>query len=97
MADAAAHRGMDPKEISFVGSLRALEHMLPRMRSAPAHRLPVLYAQLLEDISAARIDRPRRARHYPRVVKIKMSNYKLKHPCHRQQLVDFRAPIRIGA
>jgi hypothetical protein len=97
MAEAATRRNMDPKEISFVGSLRALEHMLPRMRNAPAHRLPVLYEQLLQDIGDARIDRPRRARHYPRVVKIKMSNYKLKRPCHRQQLVDFKASIRIGA
>jgi len=97
MVEAAERRGMDPKEISFVGSLRALEHMLPRMRSAPTQRLPVLHEQLLQDISDARIDRPRRARHYPRVVKIKMSNYKLKRSCHHQQLVDFKTSIRIGA
>lgn len=97
MTLAAARGAVDPKEISFVGSLRAIEHMLPRMRSAPAHRLPSLFEQLLEDISAARIDRPRRGRRYPRAVKLKMSNYKLKRPQHRQQLVDFKASIRIGA
>jgi hypothetical protein len=97
MAEAAARRGMDPKEISFVGTLRALEHMLPRMRNAPTHRLPALYKQLIQDIGDARIDRPRRARHYPRVVKIKMSNYRLKRPWHRQQVVDFKNSIRIGA
>lgn len=97
MTLAAAREAVDPKEISFVGSLRAMEHMLPRMRSAPIHRLPTLYEQLLEDILDARIDRPRRGRRYPRAVKIKMSSYKLKRPHHRQQIVDFRASIRIGA
>ena len=72
-------------------------HMLPRMQGALAQDLPSLYEQLLSDICEALIDRPRRPRRYPRVVKQKMSNVTLKRPKHRQILIDFRDEIRIGA
>lgn len=88
---------VEPDKISFVDSLRAISLMVPRMRSAPSHRLPALYRQLLQDVAHSLIDRPRRNRRYPRVVKQKMSNFKLKRPHHRQQIVDFRSEIRIGA
>jgi hypothetical protein len=97
IAQAAQRHGLDPDKISFIGSLRAISHMVPRMRAATATRLPALYRQLLADIAEALIDRPRRPRWYPRVVKLKMSNFKLKRPHHRQILVDFKETIRIGA
>lgn len=97
IARAAQRRSLDPDKISFVGSYRAITHMLPRMQAAVASDLRGLYEQLLDDIAEAQIDRPRRPRRYPRVVKQKMSNFKLKRPCHRQQRVDFRTQIRIGA
>lgn len=94
----AAHgHSLDPDKISFIGSYRAIMHMLPRMQGALAQDLPSLYEQLLSDICEALIDRPRRPRRYPRVVKQKMSNFKLKRPKHRQILIDFRDEIRIGA
>lgn len=88
---------LDPDKISFVDSLRAISHMLPRMRGARAELLVALYQQLLRDIAEALIDRPRRPRRYPRVVKQKMSNFKLKRPHHGQERVDFKTTIRIGA
>ena len=97
MAQSAERHRLDPDKISFVGTLRAIAHMLPRMKAAPSHQLVRLYDQLLLDLAEAQIDRPRRPRSYPRVVKRKMSNYKLKRPKHRQSLVDFRCTIRIGA
>ena len=97
MAQAARQHRLDPDKISFVGTLRVIAHMLPRMKAAPAHRLLRLYEQLLLDIAEAQIDRPRRPRSYPRVVKRKMSNYKLKRPDHCQSSVNFRNTIRIGA
>ena len=95
--EAAQRHRLDPDKISFVGTLRAISHMIPRMRAATVRYLPSLYGQLLRDIAEAEIDRPRRPRHYPRVVKVKMSNYKLKRSGHGQTLVDFRRTIRIGA
>lgn len=97
IARAAQRRSLDPHKISFVGSYRAITHMLPRMQGAIALDLPGLYEQLLDDIAKALIDRPRRPRRYPRVVKRKMSNFKLKRHRHQQQIVDFRTQIRIGA
>jgi hypothetical protein len=97
MARAADRRSLDPHKISFVETCRAITHMIPRMRGALASDLRVLHEQLLDDLAAAQIDRPRRPRRYPRVVKQKMSNFKRKRPHHREQTGDFRAQIRIGA
>ncbi len=97
MAQAAARHGIDPKLLSFVDSVRAIEHMLPRMRAAAAVRLCELHDQLLLDLVRSRIDRPRRHRRYARVVKVKMSNFKLKRPHHRQKYFDIRERIRMGA
>ncbi len=97
MAEAAERRGIDPDKISFVGSLRAIGLMLPRMRGAPASRLPALYDQLMLDIGEAQIDRPRRPRRCPRVVRVKMSNFKLKRPQHLELKTDLNTEIRIGA
>lgn len=97
MARAAARRSLNPHTISFVETCRAITHMIPRMRAALACDLRLLHEQLLDDLADARIDRPRRPRRYPRVVKQKMSNFKRKRPHHRQLIGDFRAQIRIGA
>lgn len=97
IACAAKTHGLKPGEISFVDSLRVMGHMLPRMKGARTRDLPVLYEQLLQDIAECKLDRPRRPRRYPRVVKVKMSNYKLKRPQHRQETLDIRKLIRIGA
>lgn len=97
MARAAARRSLNPHTISFVETCRAVTHMIPRMRGALASDLPDLYEQLLDDLVEAQIDRPRRPRRYPRVVKQKMSNFKRKRPHHRQEIGDFRSQIRIGA
>ena len=97
IASAARRKRIAPDKISFIGALRAITHMLPRMRGARAEFLRELYEQLIGDVGEALIDRPRRPRRYPRVVKVKMSNYALKRRHHRQTCVDFRQTIRIGA
>ena len=97
IARAANRRSLNPHTISFVETCRAITHMIPRMRGALACDLRLLHEQLLDDLADAQIDRPRRPRRYPRVVKQKMSNFKRKRPHHRQQISDFRSQIRIGA
>jgi len=93
---AAAHR-IDPDEISFVGALRAITHMLPRMRSAQPERLTALYHQLLDDIASQKLQRPRRKRRCPRVVRVKMSKFPLKRSHHHTAFFDLHKEIRIGA
>jgi hypothetical protein len=94
---AATKHGLFPDEIGFVDSLRAISHMVPRMAAAAACRLKGLYDQLLRDIAGCRIPRPRRHRRYPRVVRVKMSKFKLKRAHHRQEFIPFPQEIRIGA
>lgn len=86
-----------PLHLSFLDSLRAIRLMIPRMQSARTERLPFLHRQLLADISTALIDRPRRHRAYPRVVRVKMSNFQLKRLRHRQIKRDFAAMVAQAA
>lgn len=83
MGKAASRVDCSPLHLSFLGSLRVIQQTALVMSLAPARRLPQLYDELLRDIAASRIDRPRRPRRYPRVVKRKMSNYALKRSHHR--------------
>jgi Insertion element 4 transposase N-terminal/Transposase DDE domain len=84
MADAAAQAPAptSPTRLSFLTSLRLIRTAVPELqRTAPADH-PRLYRQLLADI--ARWPLPaRRNRTNPRVVKQKMSNFRVKGPAHR--------------
>lgn len=97
MAVAATAHRIDPDAISFVGTLRAITHMLPRMRAAQPEQLPFLYQQLLDDIASQRLERPRRKRRCPRVVRVKMSKFPLKRSHHHPAFFDLHKEIRIGA
>lgn len=92
--EAADQNDLDPRRFSFLDSLRCIQLMVPRMQAAKSERLPKLYRTLLHDIGEVILDRFRRPRTYPRVVRIKMSDYKLKRPHHHQQLVQFEAMVR---
>jgi Transposase DDE domain/Insertion element 4 transposase N-terminal len=83
MGKAAKLAECSPLQLSFLGSVRVLQQAALVMSLAPARRLPELYEALLRDISRSSIDRPRRPRRYPRVVKRKMSNFPLKRSHHR--------------
>lgn len=95
MADAAAAAGVPPLEISFVDSLEVIRMALPRLHSCRPRQRNRLYSRLLRDIADCRLDRPRRKRHAPRVVKVKMSNFKLKQKRHRSTQRDFAAELRL--
>jgi hypothetical protein len=93
--EAAAKHGVDPLAISFVDALWALIDAIPGMRSARAERLRFLYDQLLDDIARCVLERRRRPRAYPRVVKVKMSNFKLKRKQHQEIRRDFVAETKV--
>ena len=92
---AANKHGLDPLAISFVDSLHAVIDAVPGMQRAPVERLRFLYGQLLDDIAACVMTRRRRKRVYPRVVKVKMSNFKLKRTGHKERTRDFNAETKI--
>ena len=93
--EAAVRHGLDPLSISFVHTLCTVIDAIPGMRRAPAQRLKDLYQQLLEDIARGVMTRRRRPRSYPRVVKIKMSKFKLKRLRHKEIHRNFLSETRI--
>jgi hypothetical protein len=92
---AAAKHGIDPLAISFLDALHAVIDAIPGMQRAPTERLRAFYEQLLDDIAACAMKRRRRKRAYPRVVKVKMSNFRLKRPEHGETRRDFDVETRV--
>jgi hypothetical protein len=84
MADAAATAAptpLPPTRLSFLTTLRLIRGAIPELqRTAPADH-PRLYRQLLADLVRHPLP-PRRNRSYPRAVKQKMSNFRVKAACH---------------
>jgi len=74
----AACRSSDAGRREGGGLVTDQSDIIPAMRCAPTERLGWLYDQLLEDIAGCVMDRWRGPRKYARVVKVKMSNFKLK-------------------
>ena len=81
MHEAAMQAGVDPDRISFVHALRVLQDAIPEFEMTAPQQLARLYARLLNDIADELLP-ARNNRTNPRVVKRKMSNFKLKRPEH---------------
>jgi len=97
MAAAATQAGLAPTRLSFARAVEVIRVAVDDFHLvAPAHH-PLLYQRLLRDIAACRL--PERApRTNPRVVKRKMSNFKLKRgspPPVSQHLSAFVTVIHI--
>jgi Insertion element 4 transposase N-terminal/Transposase DDE domain len=76
---AAAAAGVPPVRISFVAAMNFIESSLRMWGTDNAGRLPERLIRLREDLAHFVLPE-RRARSYPRAVKIKMSNYARKRP-----------------
>lgn len=95
MCRAAVQARLPADQISFVATLNVIRLAIPRLAEAATQALPRLQRQLLADIGASRIDRPRRKRCYARVVRIKFIRFPKKRPEHRQEFFDFKAEIHL--
>lgn len=82
MHQAALTADLDPDRLSFVESLRLIRAAIPEFQWVDPSHPDRLYQRLLRDIARHSLP-PRRQRTNPRVVKRKMSNFKLKRPEHR--------------
>lgn len=71
----------DTDRVSFVHAVRLVTQSFAEFEMAAADLLPTLVKELLADFLRELLQ-PRRTRIYPRVVKRKMSNFKLKRPEH---------------
>jgi hypothetical protein len=82
MHEAALQADLDPDRLSFVHAVRVIHDAIPEFQMVSPAEHPRLYARLLQDIAVGRLPE-RRLRSNPRVVKRKMSNFRLKRPEHR--------------
>jgi len=81
MHEAAVQSGLDPDRLSFINAVRIIRDAVPEFQMTTSEQLPRLYQRLLDDVARHRL--PKRAdRSNPRVVKRKMSKFKLKRKDH---------------
>jgi len=83
MHEAALQADIDPDRLSFVHALEVVREAVAEFQIVAVEQMEALYQRLLADIAAVRLPE-RRARINPRVVKQKMSNFKLKRAEHYQ-------------
>jgi len=83
MHEAALTVDVDPDRVSFVLALEIVREAVPEFQMVAPEQQYSLYARMLRDM-AAKLLPPRRMRSNARVVKRKMSNFKLKRPEHQQ-------------
>ncbi len=81
MHEAAQQTNLSPHRLSFVGAIKVLQKAVPEFQMTAPEQLLALYQRLLRDIARKRLPL-RRLRSNPRVVKRKMSNFKLKRAKH---------------
>jgi hypothetical protein len=97
MHEAAHQVQLDPDRLSFIGAIRVLQQAVPEFQMTAPEQLPALYQRLLRDIGRKRLPQ-RRLRSNPRLVKRKMSKFKLKraeHLARPQPLSSFRAAVEV--
>jgi hypothetical protein len=83
MHQAALQADVDPDRLSFVHALEVVRDAVPEFQLVAEAQQEHLYTRMLHDIAAKRLPE-RRTRINGRVVKRKMSNFKLKRPEHYQ-------------
>ena len=79
MHESARRVEIDPRRLSFIHAVRVIRETIPLMRAAKTEQLPRMYEAMLIHIAEGRLP-PREDRINPRVVKVKMSNYRKKRP-----------------
>lgn len=95
IAQAAAMHGKDPRLISFSDALQHLLDATPLMTTLEVEQRTVEFDYLLTVIAACDIDRPRRTRINPRVVKVKMSKFNRKGPTDKSEYRDLAKELEI--
>ena len=82
MHEAALQAEIDPDRLSFAHAVRVIQDAIPDFQMVAPEQQPALYRRVLRDIGQLRV-RERAARVNPRVVKRKMSKFRVKREEHR--------------
>jgi len=94
---AAVRQGKDPRFISFLDALQHIIDAAPIMTAETGEQRQDQFDYLLTLIADCAIDRPRRHRVNPRVVKVKMSKFKRKNKKHKTENRDIERELQILA
>ena len=81
MHQAALHHDLDPDRLSFVSAIRLISDAIADFQLVHPEQHDRLWLRLLKDIASFRLP-PRENRINPRVVKRKVSKFKVKRPEH---------------
>ena len=92
---AAVKQGKDPRFVSFLDALQHIIDAAPMMTADASEHTEDTFCYLLLVIADCDIDRPRRPRTNPRVVKVKMSKFKRKHKEHQSEHRDIEKELKI--
>jgi hypothetical protein len=92
---AADEHGKDPRSLSFLDALQHIIDAAPLMTADPSHQSEDKLQYLLAVIADCEIDRPRRPRINPRVVKVKMSKFGRKSKKHKSEERDIEKELKI--
>jgi hypothetical protein len=92
---AAVQHGKDPRFLSFLDALQHILDATPIMTATTSRPIEREFEYLLAVIADCDIDRPRRPRINPRVVKVKMSKFRRKNSTHQSAYRDLEAELEI--
>jgi hypothetical protein len=95
MKEATNKEGGNPLFISFLDTMQTIIECAPHMSAEKLSKRKKHFDYLLKMIAESKIDRPRRPRSNPRVVKVKMSNFKRKRKKDKSEYRNFERDIEI--
>lgn len=95
ISQAAQQHGQDPRSLSFLDALHHILEATPILTALPSEQREHRRSYLLTLIADCPIDRPRRPRLNPRVVKVKMSKFARKNSSHKSKVRDVVSQLKI--
>jgi hypothetical protein len=95
ISQAAAEHGQDPTTLSFLDALQHILDAAPLLTATTSERREQKRQYLLTLLADCQIDRPRRPRLNPRVVKVKMSKWGRKTDVHKSEVRDIAEQFKI--
>jgi hypothetical protein len=95
MRQAADAHGQDPGALSFLDAVQHIIDAAPPLTACPPEQREKKCQTLLVLIADCVLDRPRRPRCNPRVIKVKMSNWTRKNAAHKSETRDITKELKI--
>ena len=96
ISQAAEQHSQDPRSISFLETFQHIQDVAPILTATIcSEQRGSKRNYLFELIASCLIDRPRRPRLNPRVVKVKMSKFARKNADHKSQVRDIVQDLKI--